>query len=627
MSFRRRVIPFLLVAACMGAGSTPVPAPAISGAVVDASGRAVQGARVALVPMGLFDPSGARFVQVESAADGGFHFAGPGAGRYGVTATAPDRTAAWVADVEAGRGGVRLQLSSGGRRLSGRVSDRSGRPRAGAEVRLARGLGDNGDVFLVETAADGRWNAMVPEGHYSANAVLAPDYAAAPKGLPGPPLRRRNSVDLVLDSVWPPGPPPAEVVEWVRAQEIPLKTVEPGQGFGDLVPLRAIVGDARAVGLGEATHGTREIFQMKHRVLEYLFGEMGFTVLAIETGLPESFAIDDYVQGGPGDAAQLLAGESAVWQTEELRDVVRWMREWNRTHTRKVHYQGLDMRRGAVAARETLAYLERTGTDSPMLSAPFVRALVPMADPATYSEITRRPKPELGALAAQARELVAWFENQRARLVAQTGEEAWWRASMQARALAQMFEWLAALDMRGRVLVREHAMADNALRALDHYGPGTRAVVWAHNAHNAGERDAEPPMMGVHLRLRLGADYRAIGSVLGSGAYQAWDAKTNGLKDFAIAPAAPGSLENTLAAAGRPIAILDLRALPASGVAAEWFRAFQVMRQFDGLFDDDPPPGWASTRTIVARDYDALAFVAVGTVARKLPVSPPSPRR
>ncbi len=568
---------------------------------------------MALVPPGLFDPSGARFDQVESAADGSFRFAEVAVGRYGVTATAPGHTAAWVADVEAGRDGLRIPLSKGGRRLSGRVRDRNGRPRAGVEVRLARGLGENGDVFLVETTADGRWSASVPDGHYSANAIVGSDFAAAPRPFSG------DSVDLVLEPVWPSGPPPPAVVDWVRAHEIPLSTVEPGQGLADLAPLRGIVGDARAVGLGEATHGTREIFQLKHRMLEYLVGEMGFDLLAIETGLPESFAIEDYVLGGAGDPEQLLAAESAVWKTEELRDVILWMREWNQTHARKVHFQGLDMRKGAGAARDVLAYLERTGTDRPMLSSPFVRAFTPVADPAAWTEITRRPKPELAALAAQASELVAWLESERGKYVEQSSAEAWWRASMQARVLAQSFEWHAAGDTRARVVVRERAMADNALRALEHRGPGARAVVWAHNAHIAGDREAEPPMMGVHLRKRLGAGYCAIGSVLGGGSYQAWDAKVNGLNVFAIAPAAPGSLESTLAAAGRPVAILDLRALPATGVAAEWFRAFQVMRQFDGLFDDERPPGWASTLTIVARDYDALAFVGAGTVARKLP--------
>jgi erythromycin esterase len=611
----RRVVPFLLAAVCLGAGDPD--ASVISGTVVDAAGRGVRGARVALVPMGLFDPSGSRYVQVESAADGSFGFAGVAAGRYGVTATVRDGPVAWVADVEAGRSGLRLQLSTGGQRLSGRVVDRAGRPRGGAEVRLVRGLGENGDVFLLESAANGSWSAVLPNGHYSAHAVLGSDSSVSRTAPPSTPARGREYVDLVLESAWPPGPPPGTVVEWVRAREIPLATVEPGRGFGDLVPLRGIVGNARAVGLGEATHGTREIFQLKHRLLEYLVGEMGFDVLAIETGLPESFAIEDYAQGGTGDAAQLLAAESAVWKTEELRDVIRWMRQWNRTHTRRVHFQGLDMRRGGVAAKDVLAYLERT--DRTMLSAPFVRALTPVADPAAYAEIVRRPKPELAALALQARALVEWLESQRAQLVAKSTEESWWRTSMQARVLAQLFEWLAAPDMRGRVLVREGAMADNVLRTLEHYGTGSRAVVWAHNAHIAGDQQAEPPMMGVHLRQRLGANYRPIGSVIERGVYQAWDAKVNGLNVFEIAPAAPGSLEITLAAAGRPIAILDLRSLPAGGVAADWFRAFQVMRQFDGLYDDDRPPGWAPTRSIVARDYDALMFVSAGSMARKLP--------
>ena len=623
MTVCRRVIPVLLIAACLGAAGPG--ASEISGTVVDASGKAVPEARVALVPMGLFDPSGSRFVQVQSAADGSFRFAGVVAGRYGVTATVRDGPVAWVPDVEAGRAGLRLQLSRGGRRLSGRVVDRNGRPRGGVEVRLVRGLGDNGDVFLVESAALGGWSAELPDGRYSANAVLGTDYAAAPRAVTRGPRMNRETAELVLEPVWPPGPPPGRVVEWMRARAIPLANVEPGRGSGDLVPLRGIVGNARAVGLGEATHGTREIFQLKHRVFEYLVGEMGFSVLAIETSLPESFAIEDYVQGGPGDAARLLSGESPVWRTEELRDVIRWMRDWNRTHSRRVHFQGLDMRRGSLAARETLAYIERT--DPATMSAPFARALAPVADPAAYAEIIRRPKAELRALAGQARQLLVWLESQRPQLVEKSTDEAWWRATMQARALAELFEWLAAGDMRARVVIRERAMADNTLRTLEHYGPDSRAVVWAHNAHIAADSTAEPPMMGVHLRQQLRSGYLAIGSILERGSYQAWDAKVNGLNVFMIAPAAAGSIESTLADAGRPIAILDLRTLPESGAAAEWFRAFQVMRQFDGLYDDERPPGWGSTRAIVARDYEALLFVASGTVARRLPEPPPAAGR
>jgi erythromycin esterase len=50
------------------------------------------------------------------------------------------------------------------------------------------------------------------------------------------------------------------VVDWVQANAIPLSTVETGRGFADLERLRGIIGDARIVSLGEATHGTREFF-------------------------------------------------------------------------------------------------------------------------------------------------------------------------------------------------------------------------------------------------------------------------------------------------------------------------------------------------------------------------------
>ncbi|HWL85864.1 MAG TPA: erythromycin esterase family protein, partial [Polyangiaceae bacterium] len=535
----------VLVACTIAHGAADGPgSAAISGTVVDASGRAIRGARVALAPVGLFDPSGARFVHVDSAADGTFRLAPiAGADRYGITATAPDATAAWVADVRPGNSRLRLRLAGGGRHLSGRVIDREGRPRAGAEVRLARGLGDHGDVFLIESGPDGRWSAMVPDGDYSASALHAGD-ATPQRALPA----GRDSADLVVDSIWPSGPPPLAVVDWLRKHEMPFTTAEPGHGFADLALLRPIVEGARVVGLGEATHGTHEIFQLKHRVLEYLVSEMGFTAFAIEISLPEAFAIDDYVLSGRGDPEKLLAGQFvAVWQTEELCDLVRWMRAWNRTHARKVRFHGLDMRAGVRAAKDTLAYLARV--DRAALSLPAALALAPMADPVTSPEILRRPKPEL---AARAREVVARFDSLRAAYVARSSDESWWRSAMEARVLAQFLEWRAADDMAGRVRVREQSMAENVIRILEHEGPEARAVVWAHNAHIAGDPEGEPRMMGVHLRAHLGAAYRAFGSALERGAYQAIDASGHLLREFTLAPAAPGSLEDALAAAGRP---------------------------------------------------------------------------
>ena len=119
------------------------------------------------------------------------------------------------------------------------------------------------------------------------------------------------------------GPPPAAetpaVRAWIRDHATALTTVEAGNGFADLQPLRRIVGDARIVALGEATHGTREFFQLKHRILEFLVNEMDFNIFAIEAPLPEAQDVNRYVLSGEGDPARALAGMYLwTWDTEEI---------------------------------------------------------------------------------------------------------------------------------------------------------------------------------------------------------------------------------------------------------------------------------------------------------------------
>jgi len=88
----------------------------------------------------------------------------------------------------------------------------------------------------------------------------------------------------------------------------PLAGVAAGAPATDLAAFGKAVGDARMVALGEASHGTREFFQMNHRLFEYLVKEKGFTILAIEANWPESLAVDRYIKTGEGDPKAALAG-------------------------------------------------------------------------------------------------------------------------------------------------------------------------------------------------------------------------------------------------------------------------------------------------------------------------------
>ncbi len=142
---------------------------------------------------------------------------------------------------------------------------------------------------------------------------------------------------------------PDPAVAWVKEHAHPFATVDAGSGFADLAYLEKAIGDARVVGLGEATHGTREHFQMKHRLMEFLATKMGFNVFAIEASMPESYRVDRYVSRGDGDPAALIGGMYFwTWNTEEVLDMVQWMRAFNEGEAaaksgKHVRFAGFDM--------------------------------------------------------------------------------------------------------------------------------------------------------------------------------------------------------------------------------------------------------------------------------------------
>ena len=146
-------------------------------------------------------------------------------------------------------------------------------------------------------------------------------------------------------------PQDATLTTWMQEHAQPFATCAPSDAVDDLAALRRIVGDARIVALGEGTHGTREFFQLKHRIIQYLATEMGFTVFAIEANLPEAWSVNDYVQGGAGDPRALLDGMYFwTWNTAEVLEMIEWMRRFNAAGRGRIEFTGFDMQTPDIAA-------------------------------------------------------------------------------------------------------------------------------------------------------------------------------------------------------------------------------------------------------------------------------------
>ena len=364
------------------------------------------------------------------------------------------------------------------------------------------------------------------------------------------------------------GPEQQQILEWIRKSAIPLRDIEAGRGFADLQPLAQTFDTVTVVGLGETTHGTREFFQVKHRLLEFLVTQLGFTVFALEASFAGCQPINEYVLSGKGDLPSLLTGLwYVVWDTEEMIALLDWMRRYNQTvpDERKVKFYGLDFFWNAVGRREVLNYLHRVAPEQASVAEPLFETLDAQdaKEPQEDDAVLQSALPRLTALAE-------WMDGHKSQLL----EAASPQEFAQARHYLVVEE--RGITWKGDNSVRSRFMSDNLAYILEHERPGTKAVVWAHNAHVSKAPEGRSPggtspgpYMGYHLKQRLGDRYYVMGFEFYQGAYQTRVFPEKGppadLKEGVLPPAPAGSTPSVLGACRRREP--DLGPAGASGLA------------------------------------------------------------
>ncbi|MBO2465352.1 erythromycin esterase family protein [Actinomadura violacea] len=107
---------------------------------------------------------------------------------------------------------------------------------------------------------------------------------------------------------------------------------ELGESLEDVRPVASMVRGAEVVALGAAARQTRELSVVAHRIVRLLVEEEGFRSLALEGDDAARLGLDTYIATGHGDPRELLGGARAFWQSEEILDLIHWMRSYNQRH-------------------------------------------------------------------------------------------------------------------------------------------------------------------------------------------------------------------------------------------------------------------------------------------------------
>ncbi|MFE2279670.1 erythromycin esterase family protein [Streptomyces sp. NPDC059454] len=364
------------------------------------------------------------------------------------------------------------------------------------------------------------------------------------------------------------------VVDAIERSAHTLRSTEPGGSLRDLGPLGRMVGDAGVVGLGEATHGSRDFFRMKHRVLRYLVEQKGFRTFSLELPWSSGVRVNEYVLYGKGDldriAREEFQGSYRIWHNADYLNLIEWMRAHNRHHpTDPVRFAGNDM---GYAGPE----LYRRVTDHVTRAHPHLRSrvtalydgLAPTADAATYLErYLELPLSEREKRAERTRKVLELLQKQRPAPGTSRQEHVW--TVQHARAIHQMAKGYSH-DITDEAQVtemmeyRDRVMAENV--AWWHRHTGDRILLSAHNTHVSYDAfdPRYPKTQGAFLRDSLGGDYASIGFSFHSGAFKAFGTGDDVIRTYRVDAARPGSNEHTLDQARQRDYVLDLRTAPHS---------------------------------------------------------------
>lgn len=114
---------------------------------------------------------------------------------------------------------------------------------------------------------------------------------------------------------------------WIERHAQPLDASNASNK--DLRFLKKVLKGKRIVQLGETTHGAGEINATKVRMIKYLHEELGYDVLAFESGFPDTNA--SYLNMDQLTPKSTMKNSIyAVWHTEDVVELFDYMKEQKR---------------------------------------------------------------------------------------------------------------------------------------------------------------------------------------------------------------------------------------------------------------------------------------------------------
>jgi erythromycin esterase-like protein len=348
----------------------------------------------------------------------------------------------------------------------------------------------------------------------------------------------------------------------------------------DYDPLIEMIGDARYVLLGEASHGTHEFYKARAEITKRLIREKGFTFLAWEADWPDALRVNRYIRGTSPDqdAAEALRDFERfpvwMWRNTDIADLVGWLRGYNdalKKDQPKIGVYGMDLYSLHRSMHSVVQYLEKINPDAAKAARRRYGCFEDFGDdPQTYGMLASQD-PAASCESDVVQQLLemqlhaADFLSRDGRMAA---DELFF--AEQNATVAKNAEQYYRAMYRGRPNtwnLRDRHMVDTLNNLMSHFaqhGEQPKAIVWAHNSHLGDARATDMSKrgelnVGQLVRERHPDETVLVGFTTYAGTVTAASDWGESAERKRVRPGMPESYEELFHAADIPAFLLAMR--------------------------------------------------------------------
>ncbi len=272
--------------------------------------------------------------------------------------------------------------------------------------------------------------------------------------------------------------------------------------------------NAKIYGFGEASHNTKEFFNLKAKFFKHLVKNQDVKVFIMEESYQAESGINEWISGGKGDIKTIAKNFNiGFWHTKEIVNLLKWMRDYNKGKVREeqIRFYGMDIQIGKEINQEIRNFFNAK-------KITIDKKLLTVADSCANKKIDFRKKdgwwqiqiPKLNKLKQQVLNLKL------------EGKE--YKSLIRGiDYLIKYTEYASHIkdEYPKSTEFRDLKMFENVKWIVENESKNGKAFIWAHNEHiNKREMyytGSNIINLGRHLKDYYNEDYYSVGFDFGAG--------------------------------------------------------------------------------------------------------------